>query len=260
MDSGNGLVKGASPDPFEPVRESHRFKISPAALERLSDLAKIPAHYRPTFANSVVELFAKSHRWHRIAGRSIQMDAATKELGRVANDARKLKNKIDKLSKQARGTFGLYALRLEQFDEADSHEAVRNQIEDILHSGSFDRAVQKVEYLSWTVGRIASAAATETWPKRPNSSMAASKRGKGTKAPYVDTFNRFVIELDQVVRACNSPLRFEPNDMTDGLTAFLEAASAHLPNGFIPEDVFYTGQNSKRTVGSRLKRLMPFWL
>ena len=97
MSFGNGLAGGESRDPFEPIPDTRRFEIPPAALELLSDLARIPAHYRPTFANSIVELFAKAYRWHRMANRSVEMDASSKELNRVAREARKLKKSIDKL-------------------------------------------------------------------------------------------------------------------------------------------------------------------
>jgi hypothetical protein len=86
-------IEGAFPNLFEPIRDTFRFEIPPAALERLSDLAKVPAHYRPTFANLIVELFAKAHRLHLLANRSVAMNVAAKELDRVAKDARKLKKK-----------------------------------------------------------------------------------------------------------------------------------------------------------------------
>ena len=104
MGHANGFAEALSADPFEPGRHQIRVEIPQPVLERLSDLAGIPAHYRPTFANSLRELFGQSHRWHRIARRSVEMDSAAKELGRIAKDARKLKTKIDKLSKQARVT------------------------------------------------------------------------------------------------------------------------------------------------------------
>jgi hypothetical protein len=259
MSNGNGPVKGVSADPFEPIRDALRFEIPPAALERLSDLAKIPAHYRPTFANSIIELFAKAHRWHRMANRSVEMDAAAKELNRVAKEARKLKSNIDKLSKQARVTLGLYALRLERFGEVESHEAVRNQIEDLLHSGSIGQAVQKVDYLSWVVGRIGSAATTETWPKRQKGNPIPWNNDYARENPYVDTFNLFMIELGEVVRACNGALRFEQNDMGDDIKAFLNAASSYLPNEFIPREVFFAVANGNHAAPSRLKKLTSLW-
>ncbi len=256
MSNGNGLVEGVSPNPFEPIRGTFRFEMPPAALGQLSGLAKIPAHYRPTFANAAIELFAKAHRWHRMANRSVEMDAAAKELNRVAKEAGKLKKNIDKLSKQARVTLGLYAMRLERFGEAESHEAVRNQIEDLLHSAGAGQAVQKVDALSWAVGRIGSAAATETWPKCQKSNPAPWKRNGKRKSPYVDTFNLFMIELGVAVRACNGALRLERDDMGDDLKAFLRAASLYLPNEFIPNDVLYPGANRQRAAGWRLKKLM----
>jgi hypothetical protein len=249
-------VEEAPPNPFEPTRDTLRFEIPPAALEELSDLVKVPAHYRPTFANSIVELFAKAHRWHRLARRSVAMNAAAKELDRVAKDARGLKRDIDKLSRQARATFGLYALRLERFNEADLPETARNQIEELLQSGGFDQAVPKIDHLSWVVGRIASAAATETWAKRKKGGLVPWINDN--KTPYIDTFNRFVVELGTAVRTCHCPMRFDPDDINDALTAFLEAATPYLPNEFIPEEVFDAGRHDKRSLSSRLKRLTTF--
>src|SRR5215469_16154105 len=236
MSQGNGLVREASPDPFEPVRDALRFEIPPAALEQLSSLARVQAHYRPTFANSLRELFAKARRWHRLASRSVEMDAAAKELSRIAKEAQRLKDNIDKLSGPARVTLGLYVTRLEQFGETESYEAMRNQIEDLLQGGS-GRALEKVDYLSWAVSRIKSAAATETWPKRQKESPAPWKRGVSRSGPYIDTFERFVIELGGMVRACHGALRIDPNDANDDLSAFLKAATPYLPNEFIPWDV-----------------------
>jgi hypothetical protein len=260
MRNGSGLAEGASPSLFEPVRQTLRFEIPPAILERLSDLARIPAHYRPTFANSIVELFAKAHRWHRMATRSVEMDAAAKELDRVVKEAQKLKKNIDKLSEQARMALGLYALRLDQFGEADSHETVRNQIEALLQAGSSGQAVQKVDYLSWAVGRIGSAAATVTWSKQQNGSPAPRQSYESCKRPHVDTFNRFIMELGEVVRACNGAPEFEQYDIGDGLRAFLKAASSYLPNGFTPKEVLYPPANGNRAAGSPRKGFMSFWL
>ena len=165
MSHANGSAEALSADPFAQGRHQIRVEIPQSALERLCCLAGIPAHYRPTFANSLRELFGQSHRWHRMATRSVEMDSAANELGRIAKDARKLKAKIDRLSKQARVTLGLHALRLDRYGEAESHETVRDQIEDILCSGNLDQAVQKVGYLAWAVGRLGSAAGAETWPR-----------------------------------------------------------------------------------------------
>ncbi len=260
MRNGSGLVEGASPNPFEPVRDTLRLEIPPAVLERLSDLASIPAHYRPTFANSIVELFAKAHRWHRMATRSVEMDAAAKELNRVAKEARKLKKNIDKLSNQARMTLGLYALRLDEFGEAGPHEAVRNQIEALLQAGSLGQAIQKVDYLSWAVGRIGSAAATETWSKRQNGSPPPWRSDDRCKGPHTDTFNRFIMELGEAVRACNGVPGFEQYDINDGLRAFLKAASSYLPDGFVPKEVLNPGANGNRAAGSPRRGFMSFWL
>jgi hypothetical protein len=255
----NGLVREASPDPFEPVRDAHRFEIPPAALEQLASLAKVQAHYRPTFANSLRELFAKARRWHRLANRSIEMDAAAKQLNRIAKEARKLKDNIDKLSSQARVTLGLYVMRLEQFGETGSHEAVRDQIEDLLQAGSAGQAVQKVEHLSWAVGRIQSAAATETWPKRQQASPAPWKRGASRTGPHIDMFDRFMVELSGAVRACNGALRIDQDTINDDLTAFLRAASPYLPGGFVPWDALDPAAKADRSPRSRLKRLTSLW-
>lgn len=260
MRNGSGLAEGASPNLFEPVRENFRFEIPPAILERLSDLAGIPAHYRPTFANSIIELFAKAHRWHRMANRSVEMDAAAKELNRIAKEAGKLKKNIDKLSPQARMTLGLYALRLDQFGEAESDEAVRNQIEALLQAGSSGQAIPKVDYLSWAVGRIGSAAATKTWSKRQNGNPAPWQGADSSKNPHIDTFNRFIVELREAVRACNGAPGFEQYDISDGLRAFLKAASSCLPDGFIPNEVLYPAENGSHAAVSRRKGLMSFWL
>ena len=259
MSTANARAEEALPGPFEPIGDAVRFEIAPAALERLSNLAKIPAHYRPTFANSITKLFAKAHRWHRMATRSVQMEAAAKELGRVAKDARKLKKNIDKLSEQARVTLGLYVLRLEQFGEAGSQEAVRNQIEDLLHSDSVGAALQKVDSLSWAIGQIESAAATEAWPKHQKANPASWKSDANRRTPYVDIFNRFVTELGEVVRACKGTLPIEQNAMGDDLEAFLRVASAYLPNEFIPQEMFHSGAGRDRGAGWRLRKLASLW-
>ncbi|MGO9483438.1 MAG: hypothetical protein ACLPX9_02475 [Rhodomicrobium sp.] len=261
MSNGNGLGNGSSPSPFEPVRDAFRFQVPPAALERLCDLAKVPAHYRPTFANSITGLFAQAHRWHRIAARSAEMDAVADELGRVARDARKLKQTIEKLTPQARTAFGLYALRLEKFSEADSHESVRNQIEDLVNSGASGQAGPKVAQLIWAAGRIESAAATETWPRQRKGMPPLWKTGSGPgrETPHAATFSHFVIELGKAIQACNSPLQFEPDNIDGGLTAFLEAAAPHLPNEFIPKEVLSPDQGGKAAGDSRLKKLTAFW-
>ncbi|HZV21498.1 MAG TPA: hypothetical protein VE986_08135, partial [Hyphomicrobiales bacterium] len=238
MSYGKDRVGGMTRNPFEPIREGHRFEIPPAALERLSDLARIAAHYRPTFANLLIELFAKAHRWHRLATRSVEMDAVAKELDRIARGARKLKSDIDKLGDNARLTLGLYALRLERFGEVGSHESVRNQIEDLLQSGSANHSLQKVEALSRIIDRIASAAATETWPKPKTGFLPPWKTENGRSTPYIDTFNRFVTELGEAVRTCKGAVRFEHNAISDDLRAFLKAASPYLPNSFTPQEVF----------------------
>jgi hypothetical protein len=260
MSNGNALVRVTPANPFEPAREAFRFEMPPAAVERLCDLAKIPAHYRPTFANSIKQLFAKARRWHRIALRAVEMDAVSRELGRVAREARKLQKSIDGLSERARMTLGLYALRLDQFGEAEAHETVRNQIEDLLNGGSLEQASPKVDYLSWTAGRLGSAAATETWPKPQNGNPALWGSGNSNRStPHLDTFNGFVIELGNMVRACNSPLSFQPDAISDGLRTFLEAAKPYLPDGFIPDEAFDTGEETKRTGSSPLNRLTSFW-
>jgi hypothetical protein len=187
------------------------------------------------------------------------MDAAAKELNRIAKEARKLKANIDKLSSQARVTLGLYVMRLEQFGEAGAHEAVRDQIEDLLQAGSAGQAVQKVSQLSWAVGRIQSAAATETWPKHQKASPAPWKRGSNRTGPYIDTFDRFMIELGETVRACNGALRINQNDINDDLSAFLRAASPYLPDGFIPWDVLDPSAKADRSPRSRLKKLTSLW-
>ena len=173
MSNGNDLDRGPTPSVFEPVRDAFHYKLPAPALERLCDLAQVPAHYRPTLANSLTQLFAKAQRWHRIAARSVEMDTVAKELDRVTKAARRLKEDIDKLSPQARATLGLYALRLDQFSEADPQEAVRNQIEDLVNAGGYGHAGPKVAQLSWAAGRIEAAAATETWP-RPKSRQPRS--------------------------------------------------------------------------------------
>jgi len=259
MSNGNGLVRGAPADHFEPVRDAFRSEIPSAALEQLSSLARVQAHYRPTFANSLIELFTKARRWHRLASRSIEMDAAAKELSRIAKEAQKLKDTIDKLRGPARVTLGLYVTRLEQFGETESYEAMRNQIEDLLQGGS-GQALQKVDYLSWAVDRIKSAAATETWPKRQKDTPAPWKRGVSRSGPHIDTFERFVIELGGTVRACHGALRIEPDNANDDLGAFLKAASPYLPDGFIPWDVLEPSPNGNRaSSGSPLKKLVSFW-
>jgi hypothetical protein len=259
MSHGNGVVLAASADPFEPVREVLRVQIPPAAMEQLSNVSKIPAHYRPTFANSLIELFAKARRWNRLACRSVEMDAAAKELGRIAKEARKIKENIDKLSGQARVTLGLYVTRLEQFGETESHEAMRNQIEDLLQTGGAGQALQKVDYLSWAVGRIQSAAATETWPKHHKDSAVPWKRGASRTGPHIDTFDRFVAELVGTVRTCHGALWIEQNNPNDDLTAFLQAASPYLPSGFIPWDVLEPSPNGKSPSTSPLKKLRSLW-
>ena len=260
MSNGNDLVtRDPTPSVFEPVRDAFHYKLPAAALERLCDLAQIPAHYRPTLANSLTQLFAKAQRWHRIAARSVEMDTAAKELDRVAKAARKLKEDIDKLSPQARATLGLYALRLDQFSEADEQEAVRNQIEDLVNAGGYGQAGPKVAQLSWAAGRIEAAAATETWPRPKAGNLAPWKNGSDPKIPYIDTFNRFVMELAWAVHACHSPLRYDPNDLSNELLAFLEAATPLLPNGFIPPEVFQKEEPVKAPADSRLKKLSLFW-
>ncbi len=194
-----------------------------------------------------------------MANRSVEMDAAARELNRIAKEARKLRKIIDKLSKQARVTLGLYVMRQEQFGEGESHEAVRNQIEGLLHSGSSGLALQKVDYLSWAVGRIGSAAATETWSKRQDGDPAPWKSDDNRKRPYVDTFNRFLIELGGVVRACNGTLCFEQNGLNDDLKVFLQAASSYLPNEFTPKEVFDAGKDGNHAANSLLKKFTSLW-
>src|SRR5262249_11658124 len=175
-------------------------------------------------------------------------------------EGRKVKENIDKLSDQARVTLGLYVLRLEQFGETESHEAMRNQIEDLLQGGGAGQAVQKVDYLSWAVARIQSAAATETWPKQQKDSPEPWKRGVSRTGPHIDTFGRFVAELVGTVRACNGMLRIEQHNPNDDLTAFLKAATSYLPTGFIPWDVLEPSPNGKSAPSSSpLKKLMSFW-
>jgi hypothetical protein len=257
MSNGDGrALATASPNPFEPIRNSLRFVVPPPEMERLCELARIPAHYRPTFANAISELFAKSHRWHRMAIRSVEMDKAAKELAGVAKDALKLKSRIDKLGGLARTTLGLYALRLDNYGEADSHETAREQIEELLRSGFMDQALQKVEYLSWAVGRIEAAATTETWPQADKGEKTP---WKSIPTPLVHTFNRFVIELGEVVRGCNSPLVFDPAEITLSLVAFLKAATPFLPTEFVPKEVYEAGEPKEPVVSaSPLKKLM-FW-
>src|SRR5271165_2505208 len=202
------LAKTLPGDPFAEGRHQVRVEIPQSALERLSGLAGIPAHDRPTFANSLRELFAQSHRWHRIATRSVEMDSAAQELGQIAKDARKLKAKIDKLSEPARLTLGLHALRLDQYGEAEAHETVRDQIEDILCSGNLDQAVQKAGYLAWAVGRLGSAAGAETWSSVQRDGPARWKNADSRMTPHLDTFDHFVIELVKAIEACNGSVRF----------------------------------------------------
>ena len=259
MSNGSGPGTGSAPNPFEPVRDAFRFQVPSAALERLCDLAQVPAHFRPTFANAMRELLARSHRWHRMASRSVEMDTVAKELGQIAKDARKLKESIDKLSPQARLTLGVYALRLDQSSEADQPETVRNQIEDLVNQGGASQAGPKVAQLSWVAGRIESAAATETWPRPKNGALAAWKNGGSRNTPYIETFNRFVAELSQIAQSCNSPLHFDPNNMNSYLVSFLEAAATQLPAGFIPDEVFNPEPADKAASNSRLKKLTAFW-
>jgi len=258
MGHANGFAEALSADPFEPGRHQIRVEIPQPVLERLSELAGIPAHYRPTFANSLRELFGQSQRWHRIARRSVEMDSAAKELGRIAKDARKLKTKIEKLSKQARVTLGLHALRLDRYGEAESPEAVRDQIEDILRSGCLDQAIQKVDYLSWAVGRLGSAAAAETWPRLQKGSPSRWKMADDRMAPYRDTFDRFVIELGKAVEVCNGPGRFDPNGTNSYLISFLEAALPYLPKGFVPRELFESHKNGERSASPRPKKFRLF--
>jgi hypothetical protein len=260
MSNGSDLNRGPASSVFEPVRDAFRFKLPPAALERLCDLAQVHAHFRPTFANSITDLFAKAQRWHRIAVRSVEMDAVAKELDRIVKGARKLKEDIDRLGPQARATLGLFALRLDQFSEADQHDSVRNQIEDLVNAGGYGQAGPKVAQLSWIAGRIEAAAATETWPRPRTGPLGSWKNGGETRNPLVDTFNRFVSELGKIVSACGSPLHFVPDNMTADLTAFLEAATPLLPKGFIPQEVFQKEEpGAKPPADSRLKKLTSLW-
>lgn len=253
MNKGNG--EALAPDPFEPIRLPHRLEIPQPAMDRLCTVAQVHAHYRPTFANALRTLLANAHRWHRIASRSVAMNEAAKELANLARDAIKLKAKVEKLSPQARAALGLYALRLDRYGEIDSHEALRDQIEDILKAGGVDQAFQKVDYLSWSAGRLGLAATTETWPR----SEGARKRGGDGVTPHVDTFNRFVNELGEILQACGSPLRFDPANVDENLGAFLEAASPFLPNGFVPDSVFGAGEEEKQVSRSPLRKLKSLW-
>jgi hypothetical protein len=257
MGHANGLDEEWSADAFEPGGRPSRVEFPQPSLDRLSGLAGIPAHYRPTFANLLRELFGQAHLWHRIATRSVEMDAAAKELGRIAKDAQKLKASIDGLSKQARATLGLHALRLDHFGEAGPHEAAPGQIEDVLRSVGLDQAMQKVEYLSWVLSQLGSAAAAKTWPTPENGGSARWKNAGG-RAPHLDTFDRFVIELGKAIEACNSPVRFDPNETDAHLLAFLEEAAPYLPDGFVPQEVFEKRQNGERDASLRLKRFSFF--
>jgi hypothetical protein len=257
MSSGSGLGGQPGLSPFEPYRDAFGFKVPSGALERLCDLAAVPAHYRPTFANAMNGIFAKSQRWHRMASRSIEMDAVSKELVQVAKDARKLKEDLDKLSPQARMALGLYALRLDQFGDPDGHETARNQIEDLVNHGASGQAAAKVGQLSWTAGRIEAAATTETWAKPKNGSLTPWKASVRHQ-PRADTFNMFVIEVGRAAQACNSPLLFDPDNINGDLIAFLEAARPLLPAGFIPDEVFNPEPAAKPASSSGLKKL-AFW-
>jgi hypothetical protein len=258
MNKGNGSAEALAPDPFEPIRHHLRLEIPQADMDRLCTVAQIHAHYRPTFANALHALLAKAHRWHRIACRTVAMNEAARELANVARDAIKLKARIEKLSPQARAALGLYALRLDRYGETESHEALRDQVEELLQAGGVSQAVQKVDYLSWSAGRIGSAATTEAWP-RSEGKKAARKRGGDGAAPHAETFNRFVIELGETLQACKSPFRFDPADVSEDLAAFLEAASPFLPDGFVPESVFGTGQDDKQASRSPLRKLRSLW-
>jgi hypothetical protein len=258
MSSGSGLGRHPGAGPFEPYRDSFGFKVPAQALERLCDLAAVPAHYRPTFANAMNGIFAKSQRWHRMASRSIEMDGASKELAQVAKDARKLKESIDKLSPQARMTLGLYALRLDQFAEAEAPEAVRNEIEDLVNHGAVSQTGAKVGQLSWAAGRIEAAAQTETWPKPKNGSLTPWKNNVRF-APRADTFNMFVIEVGKAAQACNSPLQFDPDNINSDLIAFLEAAQPLLPPGFIPDEVFNPEPAASKPAPSSGLKKLAFW-
>ncbi len=258
MKNGNGLAEASKPNAFELLRHPLRLDIPQPAIDRLCVVAQIPAHYRPTFTNALHALIAKSHRWHRIASRSVEMDSAARELVAVARDALKLKNRIGKLSPQARTTLGLYALRLDSYGETETHEALREQIEELLQNGGLDQARQKADYLSWFAGRVGSAAATKTWPRGEGKEAARKKAGE-RETPHAETFERFVIDLSEVVRACNSPVRFDPANVGESLTAFLEVASPFLPEGFIPEGVFGVEQAEKRVSRSPLRKLKFLW-
>jgi hypothetical protein len=259
MTTGNGFADASAPNPFEPVRYPVRFEIPQPAMDRLCSVCQIPAHYRPTFANALRALLAKAHRWHAIASRSVEMNEAAKELARVARDAAKLKSRIDALSPRARATLGLYALRLDQYGEAESHEAMREQIEELLQARGVDQALQKVDYLSWSAGRMGSAATTETWPKSGEGRGITRNRGDEGSAPHAETFHRFVIELGAALQACNSPVRFDPGERGASLAAFLEAASPFLPDGFIPEGAFGEERAEKQASRSPLSRLRSLW-
>jgi hypothetical protein len=258
MNDGKEIAEAAKLNPFELIRHPLRLDIPQPVIDRLCAVAQIPAHYRPTFVNALHTLIAKSHRWHRIASRSVEMDEAAKELANVVRDALKLKGRIDKLSPQARTTLGLYALRLDRYGETDTHEAVREQIEELLQHGGLEQAQQKAEYLGWSAGRVASAATTETWP-RGGDKEAARKRGKDRPRPHADTFNHFVGELSELVRACHSPVRFDPDEAGGSLAAFLEASLPFLPGGFVPQEVFGAGEAEKPVSRSPLSKLKLFW-
>jgi hypothetical protein len=258
MNKGNGSAEALAPDPFEPIRHHLRIEIPQPDMDRLCTVAQVHAHYRPTFANALRALLAKAHRWHRIASRSVAMNEAAKELAIVARDAIKLKARIEKLSPQARAALGLYALRLDRYGETESHEALRDQIEEILHAGGVDQAFQKVEYLSWSAGRIGSAATTETWLPSDGKN-AARKRGGDSATPHVETFHHFVNELGDILQACGSPLRFDPANVDENLAAFLEAASPFLPDGFVPESVFGREPAERQGGRSPLRKLRSLW-
>jgi hypothetical protein len=260
MTSGSGLGRQPGLSPFEPFRDSFGFKLPSPALERLCDLAAVPAHYRPTFANAMNGIFAKSQRWHRMASRAIEMDGVGKELAQVAKDARKLKESLDKLSPQARMALGLYGQRLDQFPETEPHEAVRNQIEDLVNVGAAAQAGAKVAQLSWAAGRIEAAANTETWAKPKNGALASWKSsGGGRFAPRAETFELFVTEVGRAAHACNSPLQFDPANITGDLIAFLEAAQPHLPAGFIPDEVFNPEPAAAKPAPSSGLKKLAFW-
>ena len=259
MSSGSRLGGHPGLSPFEPYRDAFGFKVPSAALERLCDLAVVPAHYRPTFANAMNGIFAKSQRWHRMASRAIEMDNVGKELAQVAKDARKLKEDLDKLSPQARMALGLYALRLDQFAEADASEAVRNQIEDLVNQGASGQAGPKVGQLSWAAGRIEAAASTETWAKPKNGALSSWKNSSSRYSPRVETFELFVIEVGRAAQSCNSPLQFDPGNINGDLIAFLEAARPHLPAGFIPDEVFNPEPAASKPAPSSGLKKLAFW-